>query len=341
MKINWVNKKDINWDRVKHYMDFSIKENQFSNDGPLQKMLSDRLRSILKISSSKVIIPTCSGTAALHALVSGINSKLGVETRWATQDYTFPVSAQGVLRNSVIVDIDYNDISPDLNSLEHIKDNINGVIVTNMFGFASDVEKFIKWSVDNDKFLIFDSATAPYTFYNFLNVNNFGVGSIISLHHTKPLGFGEGGVIIVDREYEADVRKSINFGYTKSVKKWSVHGSNWRMSDISAAFILQHLDNFYAIDHIHKELAKYFENKLKETRFEFIKQYDNSLISCLPIKSFEGEIDIKDVEYKKYYEPLIGYANSNKLYNEIVCFPLNTDMTNEDLDYIIKYLKTK
>jgi len=341
MRINWVNKKEINWDRVKHYMEFSIKENQFSNDGPLQKMLSDRLRSILKISSSKVVIPTCSGTAALHALVSGINNKLGVETRWATQDYTFPVSAQGVLRNSVIVDIDYNDISPDLNSLEHIKDNINGVIVTNMFGFASEVEKFIKWSVDNDKYLIFDSATAPYTFYNFLNINNFGVGSIISLHHTKPLGFGEGGVIIVDREYEADVRKSINFGYTKSIKKWSVHGSNWRMSDISAAFILQHLDNFYAIDHIHKELAKYFENRLRETRFELIKPYDNSLISCLPIKSFKEEIDIKDVEYKKYYEPLIGFTNSNKLYEEIVCFPLNADMNNSDLDYIINYLKAK
>lgn len=340
MRINWVNKKKIDWEAVMYYMDFSIKENQFSNDGPLQEILSNKLRLLLGINDDKSIVLTSSGTAALHALVSSFNMYLQRDTKWATQDYTFPVSAQGVLKNSIIVDINYDDVSPSIEELEKVKDKIDGIIVTNVFGFSSVISIFVEWCNKNEKFLLFDNATAPYTLYNFTNVNNFGNGCIISLHHTKPLGFGEGGVIIVDKVYEPYVRKAINFGYTKTLKQWSPHGSNWRMSDIAASYVLQHLEKFYDIVEKHQELAEYFVNGLKQTRFRLLKPYNYGLHSCLPIV-FGKNIDIQDVEYKKYYEPLMGLDNSKKLFKDIVCFPLNADMTTEDLDYIINYLKTK
>ena len=54
----------------------------------------------------------------------------------------------------------------------------------------------------NNKFLIFDNAATPFTYYKGKSCCNYGHGSTISFHHTKPLGFGEGGAIIVDKKYE-------------------------------------------------------------------------------------------------------------------------------------------
>jgi dTDP-4-amino-4,6-dideoxygalactose transaminase len=44
------------------------------------------------------------------------------------------------------------------------------------------------------------------------NSCNLGNASFISLHHTKPIGFGEGGLVIIDKEYEESVRIACNFG---------------------------------------------------------------------------------------------------------------------------------
>lgn len=41
---------------------------------------------------------------------------------------------------------------------------------------------------------------------NFINMK-------FSLHHTKPLGIGENGVLICDKIYEQSIRNVINFGY--------------------------------------------------------------------------------------------------------------------------------
>ena len=59
------------------------------------------------------------------------------------------------------------------------------------------------------------------TFYKGRNSCNYGNGSIISFHHTKPFGFGEGGAIIIDSKYEEGARRLINFGISNEKKlKW-------------------------------------------------------------------------------------------------------------------------
>ena len=87
----------------------------------------------------------------------------------------------------------------------------------------------------------------PYTFFKGKNSCNFGIGATISFHHTKPLGFGEGGAIIVDKKYEKNIRCLINFGIDLTEKYWVKEGNNYKMSDISAVYILQYLDNFNLI----------------------------------------------------------------------------------------------
>ena len=78
----------------------------------------------------------------------------------ATQSFTFPPSAQGNLNNVRIIDIDLEG-GIDLNQ---INNDIDGIIVTNIFGNIVNIEKYGKWAFDNNKFLLFDNAATPTLF---------------------------------------------------------------------------------------------------------------------------------------------------------------------------------
>ena len=49
-----------------------------------------------------------------------------------------------------------------------------------------------------------------------------------------------------------------------------------------------------------------------------------------------------NIEAKKYYYPLDNNSTfSNKLFNNIICLPLNTDITFEIIDYYIEIITKK
>ena len=86
-------------------------------------------------------------------------------------------------------------------------------IVTNCFGHLQDLDRILHFLLKYDKLVIFDNAATPYSFYNGVNSCNLGNASFISLHHTKPIGFGEGSLAIVDKHLEEQVRIACNFGF--------------------------------------------------------------------------------------------------------------------------------
>ena len=346
LRINWLNKKKINSARVNELIEDSVLTNQFTNYGPAVKLLEDKVRTILKINDDKSIIVVDNGTSAIHALVSGINIYHNKKFKFATQAFTFPASAQGPLKDAIILDID-DDIGLDINV---IPSNIDGIIVTNVFGNVVNINKYVDWSNKNNKFLIFDNAATSFTSYNKQNSCNYGTGSIISFHHTKPIGFGEGGAIIVDKIYEKEIRKCINFGIDNAALNPQYHreGSNYKMSDIAAAYIIQYFENFDAIINKHQELYRLFKDELdKIDGAKLLSNMSDSLpfVSCLPVL-FENEINAKEKYFldrgiycRKYYKPLEKLPISMKIYDHILCFPCNIDMTNDDILYIINSIK--
>ena len=165
-----------------------------------------------------------------------------------------------MLKDAIIVDID-EDGGIDL---EQIPKNVNGIIVTNCFGNVVDIDKYVNWCKERNIFLVFDNAGTAYTFYKGKNSCNYGNGSIISFHHTKPFGFGEGGAIIVDKKYEYTIRKLMNFGIDNNKPQeyelyWNRLGNNYKISEISALYIFQYLrENFDNIIEHHRKLYDYF-----------------------------------------------------------------------------------
>jgi len=346
--ISWVPTKPINDLIVSNLLKTSLKTNQFTNYGPNVQLLENTIRDKFCVNKNKAVIVVNNGSIAIHILavaIQFVNDKTKL-LQWATQSFTFPPSAQANLQNVFIVDSDL-DGGIDLSKVDIT--TTNGIIVTNIFGNVVDIEKYEHWANTYDKFLIFDNAATCFTFYKGQNCINYGVGCGISFHHTKPFGFGEGGAIIVDTKYESTVRSLINFGINLTDDYYVKEGTNGKMSDISATYILQYWNlQFDKIVQQHSALYNYFKQQSKSmsqrfTLFSSFHDSDKIVPACINIlfnNSNDSEninklMNETNIHTRKYYHPIKATPNSQYIYDHILCIPCTIDMTKTDVDYIL------
>ncbi|CAF1470181.1 unnamed protein product [Adineta steineri] len=160
--ILWLAQKPVNYSRIEFLLSQSALQNHFANFGPCVQLLEIALKNILEIDSSKAVILTSNGSAALHAIVGGLEIFRESKLKFATQAFTFATSVQCSLIGSIIVDID-ESIGLDFNLID--TDLVDGIIVTNVFGHVVDINKYTQWADKHDKYLIFDNAATSFTFY--------------------------------------------------------------------------------------------------------------------------------------------------------------------------------
>ena len=295
---------------------------------------------------------TTSGSAGLHVLASAWEMKKEKRLRWATQAFTFPSSIQGPLADSIVVDHDADLLGPCLQQLEAIVDQIDGIIVTNVFGQPADCEVYEKWCKTNDKLLLLDNAATALHFLKDSDddddnddttttttghnprgrsIHDIGDGAFISLHETKPLGRGEGGAIFVAPGLQLYAHRAMNFGFNIYSNERVAHryASNWRMSDFAAAAICDHIDTV-----VQEKWARQYESLVKlavdelETRYRGIIRFHRTvsfptILPCLFLYMPDTKCNldlvasylqrcIPSIEAKRYYRPLTGPNESPK-----------------------------
>lgn len=344
--VNWVQKKTCCVEAFAKHLEESQTSNAFANGGPAVKSLEEEIRNRLGI--EKQVIATSNGTSALWAAKAALDLLLSKRLRFATQAFTFPSSAQGYMSDVEIIDIDEGG-GLSLERAEAIKDNIDGIVVTNVFGCVVDIDKYVEWARDNNKFLVFDNAATPMTMYKGKNSLNYGDLAICSLHHTKTLGFGEGGFVVCGPKIEPFVRKILNFGIDNNAvsPKWDRFGGNYKMADISAAAILQFWErDFEKTVKRNREVREDFELMRPDIRM-FPSHHDEGttpIHSCIPILFPESccaveRLNALGVKARKYYAPLVeGCNNTDTMFKEIVCVPCHADVSTEDVYSISKIL---
>jgi len=339
MYVNWLNRKTPDFNRVQSLLEYSIRKNHYTNAGPLGKKLEDLLREKLEIEDSKILRVTSNGTAALHALVEGMRLYHSKDLKFATHAWTFPSAVIGPLRDTQVVDL---TLDFDIN-LDQIT-AIDGVIVTNPFGYLMNVDSHIKWAGDNDKILIYDNAAAPLSHrrineYASTNSLNLGNGSFISLHQTKLLGFGEGGLLVADKKYEEAIDQAMNFGFNRD-RNWHPNSSNYRMSDLSAAFIYDHIErNFERITEHSANLEDIFDKVCKHNGWKKMQNRADDWCLLNSFVFFTEDQNIKNLdnfEWKKYYKPLNDLPVAQSFYSKVICLPSHLDMSAYDLKSLMQ-----
>lgn len=340
--IKYIQQKNIDFDLLKNHLEESLSANQFTNRGPAKHRLENELNKLFNINENKRVVCVTNGTLALHALFFLYEKKYNKQLKWVTPSFTFPSSVVGKFKSDIL-DIDPNTYTLPLT--EEIIKSYDGFIITNLFGtYPKNINSWIEECKRNNKILIFDNASSPMSTVGGININNLGDSAFGSLHHTKYLGFGEGGFVVVNKEDYDELNTILGFGFTGTTikRKYDKYSSNYKMPDTIAAFILQHLE-IYDMKR-HKEIQAYLVDEVSKIKNIQLFNYQNDVVyGNLPIL-YDKKINhlfFKDfgVEANKYYYPLKEQKNSMYVYNRIVNLPLHAGLTDYELEIIISVLK--
>lgn len=342
--MRWVNKKNVDHDQVNNALRVSMSTNSLTNGGPCVRTLERKIRDAYEIDDSKAVIVTSSGHAALRAGAMAINYIHG-NLLWAAQSFTFPASAQLSPARTVVLDID-ECFGLDL---EKVQPEVGALVVTNVFGNVVDLDKYQKFCDERALPLMYDNAATHMTYYKGKNVNNYGTASAISFHHTKPLGFGEGGALIIDVRYETAARSMINFGIGLTNSYWLPSGFNGKMAEIPAAYISTYMSASASISKLHG--SKLYDRALEwcanQENFDLIPSFHDQgriLPACLCILAKRSSdlalqaLREKGIEARRYYYPLTDDPVVKKMYNMIICLPCHVDITTEDLEACLRIM---
>lgn len=295
--------------QITPYLQKIEESGQFSNGGPLVKLLEQRLSEHFGVPVDNVAVCS-SATLALHGAIS-TSSK---NSRWQLPSWTFTATPGALLQSGVsgtFVDVDEEQraIFTDKNS------NFIDVLP---FGAGYDSSRILS----SKKPLIIDAAASFDACENFQFNSNVDTGVVVSLHATKTLPAGEGGIFFSDNaDWVTEFRQWGNFGMWGS-RVSEIAGTNTKMSEYTAAVALSSLDNWteykkrWEIQSKRAErVALDFGNFIKDVSTRrFASPYWNVLLNNEDERiNFESFLESKGIETRRWWG---GGCHSMPAYSE-------------------------
>lgn len=308
-----------------------------------------------------------SGTAAIHMALKA--ASVGEGDIVFCQDLTFAASANPIIyQNATPVFIDSNletwNMDPD--ALEEAFEkypNAKAVIVVHLYGLAADMDKIVELCKKHNAILIEDAAESLGTTYKGKHTGTIGDYGIYSFNGNKIITTSGGGMLVSnDEERIAKVR----FWATQARDKarhyqHSELGYNYRMSNIVAGIgrgQLKVLDERVAKK---KYIFEYYKQELGDLpniTFMPINDWNepNYWLSCIQLTGKVRPLDVIDalekenIESRPLWKPMhlqpfyancdyIGQGVSDTLFENGLCLPSDTKMTDDDLARVVKTIR--
>tara|TARA_B110000977_G_scaffold193791_1_gene269295 strand:+ start:81 stop:1145 length:1065 start_codon:yes stop_codon:yes gene_type:complete len=331
-KINFLENKIPNFENIKKIYQKSIKINHHANFGPVSKILESKLKKILKLPKNKSVIMCSSATMGLLIICNYLRLHNKNKSIFATSNCTFFSSNLNFLSNSKILPTNEKGLISK-KYIEKKLSTFSDLIYTNLFNQDPYFNEIYNLCKKYKKNLIIDNAT------NLLdrpkNYNKMNIYEVISFHHTKPWGFGEGGMIVCNDKHEKKIRELINFG-SKNFLFDKHYSFNAKISDWSCSVILDRINNY-------NKWSLRYQNQYKRVKkiifdnFNFYKILDKqtkspkNYIAIICNKTVDNNLlkKTKYLEFKKYYRPLsksLKNCNAKKIYENILCVPCHNDL---------------
>lgn len=344
--------------KLQHYLEQINNNGWFTNFGPLEQELTNRLADYLGV---KHLLLVNNGTAALQVAAQTLSLE-----HILTTPFTFMATTSSFLwqkKNVSFADIDINsfNLSPikvidALKDVSSSDDNIDGIVATHVYGNPCDVDAFDTIRQTNEIKLIYDAAHAFGISVNDKSVLNYGDASILSFHATKLFHTAEGGAIVFNNEASLLQAKSlINFGYQNDKYLGSI-GINAKLNEYQAAIGLVNLDIIESIiEHrvsLYELYLKELNNVVQFTRWHTEANYNGAYVAIYFASNTDltlvlNALDRDKIGYKKYFNSLdqmLNYKcdliNSHTISQGILCLPLHAYLTKKEVFKICKVIKS-
>jgi dTDP-4-amino-4,6-dideoxygalactose transaminase len=331
-QVHFVEKKLPDWSRVQQLMDLSARAGRWANFGPVQRYFAESVAKVLDLGPSRAVVSASSATSALFAIVGAHAAAAGSPLVWAISAYGFYSTAIGPLAAHVrVVDCDDKGMI-DVSALSALPaDSWDGLIATDLFGAQFDFSEASAICAAAGKPMIIDSAVSFPT----RRSPAVCASEIVSFHHTKPWGFGEGGCAIVDAALAEQLRSFENFG-VGAPPSFGGFAGNGKMSDIAAALIVQRLESMPRwADGYRRQRRRLTDLALSEGLGVLTRPPPEVVAPHVPVLAPRA-LDLTDIPpapfaVAKYYRPLSkGCPVAAGLYSRMVNVPCHPGMAAID-----------
>lgn len=337
--IKFVAQKLPDMARIAELLGHCRAENQWANCGPLYTMLAKAYAEHFSLPSDRSVTPCANAGIALEAMSRRLAQLDGRPLRWVGSAFSFQNLGRGFFADMQFVDCTAEGLL-DLSQVEALPDDsFDGIIVVNPFGLHRDFSSYIAFAQRTGKHLLFDNAAGVDTV-----IPNWPWQSF-SLHHTKPYGFGEGGLAITPTSEAAPLYALLNYGTAPDQPSdWL---NNGKISDVSCAFLLDRLE------HSAKWRPKFHEQASRvaciatDLGLRPLRPFGDAppamswaFVAPHPI-SLERVAQSRTLVFGKYYKPLAKLANTVWLYEHLVNIPTHPDVAclgDTDLRKVISEL---
>jgi dTDP-4-amino-4,6-dideoxygalactose transaminase len=307
-----------------------------------------------------------SGTAAIHLALKAAG--VGAGDIVFCPSLTFSATANPIIYQNAIpvfIDSDYKTWNMRPAALEKAFEKYmpKAVIVVHLYGLSADMDKIMEIGKKYNVPLIEDAAESLGTLYKGKHTGTFGDYGVFSFNGNKIITTSGGGMLVSNNEEKI---AKVRFWATQSRDparhyQHSELGFNYRMSNIVAGIGRGQLK---VLDKRVKKKGEIFEFYKRElgaldgVEMMPVNEWNepNYWLSCIALNRKVRPLDImealeaENIESRPIWKPMhmqpffekydfIGEGVSEKIFENGVCLPSDTKMTDEDLDRIVNIIK--
>lgn len=333
---------------------------------PLGKNVDEFEKELAGKIGAKAAAALSSGTAAIHMALKAAG--VGAGDIVFCPSLTFSATANPIIYQNAIpvfIDSDFEtwNMSPAALEKAFEKYQPKAVLVVHLYGLAADMDRILEICREHNVPLIEDAAESLGTLYKGRYTGTLGDYGVFSFNGNKIITTSGGGMLVSGNEERI---AKVRFWATQSRDparhyQHSELGFNYRMSNVVAG--------------IGRGQLKVLDKRIKKKReiFEFYKRElaalegiemmpvnewnePNFWLSCCTLSGRVRPLDImealeaENIESRPVWKPMhmqpffagcdfVGDGVSEKIFENGVCLPSDTKMTDEDLRKVIDVVK--
>jgi len=301
-------------------------------------------------------VAVSNGTAALHLALSSLNLE---KKEVLLPSLTFVSTAHAAMYNNAklkFVDVDEKTLCIDINDLENkITPKSSVIIPVHFGGYPCNLEKIHKLKNKYKIHVVEDAAHACGASYKGKRIGSHSEMVCFSFHPVKNLSMPNGGLIAFNSNlHTVNSLKSKRWCGIANRKKFSYDveslGWNYYLNEISAGIGLVQLKRLTKLNKRRLEIAKKYNKFLNlEKKMPYSKDCSyhlywirvknrNQFMKKMSGEGIETGIHYRPVHTMSFYRKKTedGLPITNLVSNEIVTLPIHPNLSDFDVDYIIK-----
>ncbi|PQD96166.1 aminotransferase DegT [Pradoshia eiseniae] len=334
---------------------------------PLGENVNGFERELAEKVGSKAAAALSSGTAAIHLALKAAGVGEGDIVFCPT--LTFSATANPIIYQNAIpvfIDSDYKTWNMCPKALEEAFERypeVKAVIVVHLYGLSADMDKIMEICKKHNVVVIEDAAESLGTYYKGKQTGTFGDYGIFSFNGNKIITTSGGGMLVSNNEERIAKARFWSTQSRDQARHYqhSELGFNYRMSNVVAGIgrgQLKVLDQRVEKKRYIYEFYKRELGELEGVQFMPSNEWDhpNYWLSSMTLTGKVRPIDIfevleaENIESRPVWKPMhmqpffekydfVGTDVSEKLFENGVCLPSDTKMTDEDLNRVCTIIK--